>query len=87
MNEREKREQFDGVIGRLDRVLSEFLCLHTAELDTPDQQTLKHHADDLIGVGNKMHELLSPPPVQKQSFLKPEDFAGKEPLIGNTRCL
>ena len=47
------REVFDSMIGRLDRLLSEFL--ETAKLgkfDEADRQTLKHHADDLIGVGN-----------------------------------
>ncbi len=49
-----QREYFDGVIGRLDRSLSEFLSLFTGDNDSPDEQTLKHHADDLIGVGQKM---------------------------------
>lgn len=48
-----EREQFDGVIGRLDRLLSEFLLLTKAPADEADRQTLKHHADDLIGVGTK----------------------------------
>jgi hypothetical protein len=55
------REHFDSVIGRLDRSLSEFLDLYNPEidsLDNPDKQTLKHHADDLIGVGNAMLEKL-----------------------------
>ncbi len=42
----------DATIGRLDRLLSEFLVLAESELDEADRQTLKHHADDLIGVGN-----------------------------------
>lgn len=46
-------------IGALDRVLSEFLLLtECAWIDTADAQTLKHHADDLIGVGNKAHAVL-----------------------------
>jgi hypothetical protein len=47
------------VIGQLDRSLSEFLHL-TEEpgLDVIDAQTLKHHADDLIGVGTKALENL-----------------------------
>lgn len=45
---------FDEMIGRLDRVLSEFLIeAARAELDEADRQTIKHHADDLIGVGQK----------------------------------
>lgn len=39
--------------GRLDRLLSEFLLLTKAPVDEADRQTLKHHADDLIGVGQK----------------------------------
>jgi hypothetical protein len=43
---------FDAMIGRLDRVLSEFLsAARSGELDDADIQTIKHHADDLIGVG------------------------------------
>jgi hypothetical protein len=47
------RESFDGMIGRLDRLLSEFLsAAKSGKLDEADRQTIKHHADDLIGVGN-----------------------------------
>jgi hypothetical protein len=48
------RESFDAMIGRLDRVLSEFLLAAREdgeELDEADRQTIKHHAEDLIGVG------------------------------------
>ncbi len=42
----------DDTVGRLDRLLSEFLWLVESDvLDQVDAQTLKHHADDLIGVG------------------------------------
>jgi hypothetical protein len=44
--------EFDLMIGKLDRGLSEFL--HACEdplLDAVNAHTLKHHADDLIGVG------------------------------------
>lgn len=53
------REEFDSRIGRLDRCLSEFLDLFSESIDEPDRQTLKHHADDLIGVGGAMLEKLS----------------------------
>lgn len=43
----------DLTIGRLDRLLSEFLLLAEGDLDEADRQTIKHHADDLIGVGKK----------------------------------
>lgn len=47
-------------IGTLDRVLSELLVLAGREdLDEVDAQTLKHHADDLIGVGKKALEILA----------------------------
>lgn len=41
---------FDVTIGELDRVLSEFLLL--VPVDEADRQTIKHHADDLVGVGH-----------------------------------
>jgi hypothetical protein len=52
------RDDFDLAIGRLDRALSEFLSLYRFDLDEPDRQTLKHHADDLVGVGEKMRDTL-----------------------------
>lgn len=58
------RDDFDRTIGRLDRVLSEFLALYSSDLDEADRQTLKHHADDLIGVGKKMHSELAKRPMQ-----------------------
>jgi hypothetical protein len=43
----------DAMIGRLDRLLSEFLvACADPSIDEADRQTLKHHADDLVGVGN-----------------------------------
>ncbi len=42
---------FDMMIGQLDRLLSLFLIAAKAPADEADRQTLKHHADDLIGVG------------------------------------
>lgn len=49
----------DLVIGKLDRLLSEFLHLtESAKLDEVDAHTLKHHADDLIGVGTKALDTL-----------------------------
>jgi hypothetical protein len=47
-----ERVDFDNMIGRLDRLLSEFLsAAKDPSLDMADKQTIKHHADDLIGVG------------------------------------
>lgn len=49
----------DVVIARLDRLLSSFLLACDSEtLDEADRQTLKHHADDLIGVGTAALERL-----------------------------
>lgn len=43
----------DVMIGRLDRLCSEFLIAAAdPTIDEADRQTIKHHADDLIGVGN-----------------------------------
>lgn len=42
---------FDAMIGRLDRLLSEFLIAAKSDLDEADAHTIKHHADDLLGVG------------------------------------
>jgi hypothetical protein len=49
---RTAREDFDHMIGRLDRLLSEFLVQAECKMDEADWQTIKHHAEDLIGVGN-----------------------------------
>lgn len=57
MNITPQRASFDMTIGRLDRALSEVLALVNDPLDPVDWQTLKHHADDLIGVGNKLLDL------------------------------
>ena len=45
-------------IGKLDRVLSEMIVLSETELDLADHQTMKHHAEDLIGVGTKILKTL-----------------------------
>lgn len=61
------QDYFDQTIGRLDRLLSEFLLLYKGgAIDPANRKTLKHHADDLIGVGERMHELLNPPPASQK---------------------
>lgn len=51
---------FNLFIGSLDRLLSMFLAFtEMEELDEIDAQTLKHHADDLIGVGEKALKTLA----------------------------
>lgn len=57
------RAQFDIMIGRLDRILAEFLDSLKPTLDESDRQTLKHHADDLIGVGQAMLKRLKETPT------------------------
>jgi hypothetical protein len=49
------QDDFDLTIGRLDRVLSKLvLWSHDGLLDIPNQQTLKHHAEDMIAAGEHM---------------------------------
>ena len=59
-----KRESFNTAIGQLDRSLSVMMewgrCAERGELDRADLQTLKHHAEDMIGAGNAMLERVSP---------------------------
>lgn len=60
MKEPQENPYVNNVIGRLDRILSEFLDLcKGSQVDHIDLQTLKHHADDLIGVGQKALELIA----------------------------
>ena len=49
------QKDFDLNIGRLDRVLSKLVLWGgDKSLDTPNKQTLKHHAEDMIAAGNKI---------------------------------
>jgi len=42
------QDEFDNMIGRLDRVLSEMmLATKVEDLDTANWQTLKHHGEDM----------------------------------------
>src|SRR6185436_9412117 len=51
----------DVMIGRIDRLLSEVvIAAEDRRLDCADRQTLKHHADDLIGVGGEALRKLKP---------------------------
>lgn len=45
--------------GKLDRLLSEMILLAKSELDEPDWQTLKHHAEDMELAAKKVLELYS----------------------------
>ena len=49
-----------NLIGKLDRVISEVMVLagKREQLDEPDRQTLKHHADDMRLAGEKVLEML-----------------------------
>ena len=62
-----EREDFDITIGRLDNVLSKLILYAERTncqkgslgfIDTADRQTLKHHAEDMIGASNKILELI-----------------------------
>lgn len=54
------QDNFDITIGRLDRVLSllvnwgRSVKRQDGELDEPNTQTLKHHAEDMIAAGEKI---------------------------------
>lgn len=60
-DKQKNQKYFDEAIGQLDRLLSKVKVWSKDEtIDEANRQTLKHHADDLIGVGNKMLEILEP---------------------------
>lgn len=50
------QKKFDKTIGKLDRILSKMIEYSgTLEaLDEPNIQTLKHHAEDMVGAGEKV---------------------------------
>lgn len=70
------QREFDLTIGRLDRLLSVLIKyatdghLHNSmlppDLDGANIQTLKHHAEDMIGAGHKILKVLG--------FEKPNDL-------------
>jgi hypothetical protein len=66
-----KGAEFDLAIGQLDRALSLFLSLYNDNLDDADRQTLKHHADDLVGCGKKMIGQLAERPARQQTRENP----------------
>ena len=58
--DQQQQSEFDLTIGTLDRVLSK-LIISSEELGGNlkwNVQTLKHHAEDMIGAGNKILENL-----------------------------
>jgi hypothetical protein len=46
-------------IGLLDRALSELKVLALGSLDEADRQTVKHHAEDCIGLGWRVLQILA----------------------------
>ena len=54
------KPSIDEAIGGLDRGLSDLkvLALHADEIDEADIQTIKHHAEDCVGLGNRVLEIL-----------------------------
>lgn len=52
-------EQTIQTIGLLDRALSELKILALSDLDAADLQTVKHHAEDCIGLGNRVLQILA----------------------------
>lgn len=51
---RVEQTDLDSTIGRLDHVLSKLVLWSKAQLDEPNRQTLKHHAEDMIAAGQKI---------------------------------
>lgn len=51
-------EQTIRTIGLLDRALSELKLLALSDIDAADIQTVKHHAEDCIGLGNRVLQIL-----------------------------
>lgn len=51
-------EQTIRTIGLLDRALSELKILALSDLDAADIQTVKHHAEDCVGLGNRVLDIL-----------------------------
>lgn len=59
-----RQNEFNESIGRLDRILSLMICWSmmaimaddkpVGGLDEANRQTLKHHAEDMIGAGQKI---------------------------------
>jgi hypothetical protein len=49
------QDDFDNTIGKLDRVLSKMVLWgKDKNVDLPNKQTLKHHAEDMIAAGQKI---------------------------------
>lgn len=72
-----KQAAFDLTIGQLDRVLSLLVLWGKGkdELDEPNRQTLKHHAEDMIAAGEKILKCLG---EQQDGLPQPE---GPQPLL------
>jgi hypothetical protein len=52
------QHEFNKLIGDTDEILSRLIIYSKGFLDDVNTQTLKHHADDLIGVGGAILEHL-----------------------------
>lgn len=55
-------------IGLLDRALSELKVLALSQLDEADRQTVKHHAEDCVGLGWRVLQILN------QGATLPDEF-------------
>lgn len=78
------QDDFDNTIGRLDRVLSKLVLWgKQADLDLPNKQTLKHHAEDMVAAGEKILRDLgaqvdgTPQPVKGSAGIDPCWVTGK----------
>lgn len=52
--------EFNTALGELDRALSQLkvIALSRSDLDAANVQTVKHHAEDCIGLGQKVLQIL-----------------------------
>lgn len=53
------QEQINTEIGGLDRALSSLKLIAMSNIDPANLQTVKHHAEDCIGLGNRVLQILA----------------------------
>lgn len=73
----EYQKTFNSMIGRLDRILSELIDTAQTNLDKYDKQTLKHHAEDMIGAGEKILKLINPMMTAEEYMTNPHPKTGR----------
>lgn len=60
---RDQQDEFNAMIGELDHVLSRMMIAKSRHdaIGEANRQTLKHHAEDMIGAGRSILAVLSEP--------------------------